>query len=306
MLDINYLYYDKRNKTISYIYIPSAYGCSGYDSFYEMAVEISKMMSVSDAVLENKVLKAIMNDFNPVDFLQMLKDYTTQAPEIPQALPVLEYRDEPELPAKQTPAEKNDITGDDIEMWQELEPLQSRKDEKDAGGYKFFGRRNKKKKMTQDRLILPETVSEKNFFEILPVVSHSEQIVINQDEALDVTQSASTVLNGTGLRYVGRAHLPPSIQVIISEGEIFTIGRFDAAIGKKQSDFEFERKTKAVSRRHAVIERNIEGYKIVDLSSSAGTFVNDKRIPSNTPYGLETGYRVSFGNSGADYVWENN
>ena len=46
---------------------------------------------------------------------------------------------------------------------------------------------------------------------------------------------------------------------------MFTIGRFDANIGKKQSSFEFDKKTRAVSRRHAVIERDTDGYKIIDL-----------------------------------------
>jgi hypothetical protein len=330
VLDTDCLYYDKRNKTISYVYIPSAYGCSGYDAFYRMAVEVSKMMSVSDAVLENKVLRAIMNDFNPAEFLQMLKDYVTEVPEIPQALPIFEYREEPELPAKLTSAGKSDSTdGVGNEIWQDIK-LEPKIKERDHGGYRFFGRRNKRKKMTQDLLRLPETQSEKNFPENIshkslpekqpqrylsesttgnelepPPVLNPEQSENSQVEIIDITQSASTVLYGTGLRYVGRAHLPPSIQIIISEGEIFTIGRFDAAAGKKQSNFEFERKTKAVSRRHAVIERDIEGYKIIDLSSSAGTFVNDKRLPPNTPHVLETGCRVSFGNSGADYVWEN-
>jgi hypothetical protein len=315
VLDVDYLYYDKSNKTISYVYIPSAYRCSDYDAFYEMAVDVSKMMTVSDTLLENKVLKAIMNDFNPALFLRMLKDYITGTHDLPQSLPVFEYRDEPELPAKIASAGKkletkasnhgaggsaepgnNDKTDDaDIEVWQDIK-LEQNKKEKETGGYKFFGRKRKEKKMTQNQRSLPEP----------PLNLHPEQADKNQMEVIDITQSASTVLSGTGLRYIGQAHLPPSIQIIISEGEIFTIGRFDAAIGKKQSNFEFERKTKAVSRRHAVIERDIEGYKIVDLSSSAGTFVNDKKIPPNTPYGLETGCRVSFGNSGADYVWEAN
>jgi hypothetical protein len=293
VLSTDFLYYDKRNNAISYIYIPSAYGCFGYEAFYEMAVEVSKMMSVSDAVLENKVLKAIMNDFNPVEFLQMLKEYTSDTEELPLPLPIHEYRDEPEFPARVATAGKKSKTDDvDIELWQDIKVEQNKK-ERDSGGYSIFGRRNKKKKIIQSQPKLPETL-------------HPGQTENNQEELIDVTQSASIVLAGTGLRYIGHAHLPPSIQIMISEGEIFTIGRFDAAIGKKQSNFEFERKTKAVSRRHAVVERDIEGYKIIDLSSSAGTFVNDKKIPPNTPHGLETGCRVSFGNSGADYVWENN
>ena len=76
------------------------------------------------------------------------------------------------------------------------------------------------------------------------------------------------------------------------------------SIGQKQCDFEFERSTKAVSRRHAAIERGVDGYGIVDLASSAGTFINGQKIPPNTPVKLDKGCRVSFGSSGADYVWD--
>ena len=121
---------------------------------------------------------------------------------------------------------------------------------------------------------------------------------------IEITENISDTLDGTGLRYVGNSLLPQFIKVKIEEGEIFTIGRFDATAGKQKSSFEFDKKTKAVSRRHAVIERETDGYKIVDLSSSAGTFVNERKIPPNTPFALEAGIRVSFGNCGANYVWE--
>jgi len=94
------------------------------------------------------------------------------------------------------------------------------------------------------------------------------------------------------------------IGIKIEEGEIFTIGRYDAAVGGRQSSFEFDRAAKAISRRHAVIERDAEGYKIIDLASSAGTFLNGQKLPPNTPSSLEQGCHVSFGNCGADYVWE--
>ena len=128
--------------------------------------------------------------------------------------------------------------------------------------------------------------------------------VEKQDEMIEITQNTSVTLDGTGFRFVGNSLLPQFIKIIIAEGEIFTIGRYDASAGKQKSSFEFDKKTKAVSRRHAVIERQTDGYKIIDLSSSAGTFVNDRKIPPNTPFGLEAGLRVSFGNCGANYVWE--
>jgi pSer/pThr/pTyr-binding forkhead associated (FHA) protein len=107
------------------------------------------------------------------------------------------------------------------------------------------------------------------------------------------------------LRYVGSEGHPRVIEVAVAANGIFSIGRFDASVGKKQSDFEFDKATKAVSRRHAVVERGAGGYSLIDLSSSAGTFVNGQKIPPNVPCPLESGSRVSFGNAGADYIWEN-
>jgi pSer/pThr/pTyr-binding forkhead associated (FHA) protein len=83
-----------------------------------------------------------------------------------------------------------------------------------------------------------------------------------------------------------------------------SIGRFDSNIGKQQSIFEFERSTKAVSRRHAIVERYPGAYTLTDLASSAGTFFNGQKLLPNVPCDLTHGDRVSFGNAGADYVWE--
>ncbi|MCL2539325.1 MAG: FHA domain-containing protein, partial [Oscillospiraceae bacterium] len=105
-------------------------------------------------------------------------------------------------------------------------------------------------------------------------------------------------------RFIGNGALPRIIEIPIAVGSIFSIGRLDASVGAGQSNFEFPRDTKAVSRRHAVVERTADGFILVDLNSSAGTFVNGQRIPPNTPYMLVKGCRVSFGYSGADYCWE--
>jgi len=269
------------------VYIPSVAGCSGFEAFYEMAVEVSKMITVSDAVLENKILRAIIKDFNPIEFLQMLSSHVSKE------LPVCETHptEKSSIPLHYKNEEESDILPDP-------ETGQTRTG-REPGGYKLFSGKSKRNQIVQ-KDIQQEIVTRSD---VEPVMQ-STQTAVKKAEMIDTTQSTSILSNNPELRYIGHAHLPPSIQVKITEGEIFTIGRFDAAVGKKQSSFEFDKKTKAVSRRHAAIERDIEGFKIVDLSSSAGTFVNNKKLPPNTPYGLETGSRVSFGNSGADYVWE--
>jgi len=105
------------------------------------------------------------------------------------------------------------------------------------------------------------------------------------------------------LRLVGLPGLPDLIPVKL-KGQPFVIGRFDVGVGRKQCDFEFDRSTKAVSRRHAAIEYIADKTAIVDLDSRAGTFVNGNRIAPGKPHPIQHGDHVSFGGMGAEYVFE--
>ena len=105
------------------------------------------------------------------------------------------------------------------------------------------------------------------------------------------------------LRRVSENCLPDTIPLIIGT-EPFIIGRHDNGVDQKLCDFEFRYNTIAVSRRHAAIERLINGYAIVDLNSSAGTFINGNRIITGEQYLIIQGDIVSFGNAGADYIFE--
>ena len=315
MLNTDHLYFDKVNKTVVYLYVPTLRGCSGYEAFNTMTADISKMMTVSDAILENKVLKSILENFNPIEFLKMLNDHVSENEEIRLKHPdsddavcddsasddslkpcdVLKPENKPESTVSFI------VSDDDSIIEKSLQGLQE--PEKGSGKYRMFSSRSKRKKVKQENLKKAEKSTEAK--QTAPVRPEPVKPTgVKQAEIIDITHTLSVILRGPGLKYIGRAHLPQAIEIPIAEGEIFSIGRFDAAVGKQQSNFEFDKKTKAVSRRHAVIERDPAGYKIIDLSSSAGTFINDKKLPPNTPCGLERGCRVSFGNSGADYVWE--
>ncbi len=50
-----------------------------------------------------------------------------------------------------------------------------------------------------------------------------------------------------------------------------------------------------VSRRHAMIRRVEDGYEIVDLGSTNGTWLNNQRIVPNRPYPLDPGVKVNLG-----------
>ena len=99
--------------------------------------------------------------------------------------------------------------------------------------------------------------------------------------------------------------LPQVISIELPLGGRFTIGRFDVSVGRRQSDFEFDQRTKAVSRHHAVLERQMDGgWQISDCGSKAGTFVDGQKLQPNIPCRIRSGARISFGSAGADYIWE--
>ena len=75
LLSLDKLYYDKINHSFRFIYIPSVNGCSGYAAFQEVAIDIATFITTSDNKLTEKVLRCIVDDFNPNAFLDMLIDY---------------------------------------------------------------------------------------------------------------------------------------------------------------------------------------------------------------------------------------
>ena len=338
LLSADYLFCDKNKQAVSYVYIPSVRECSDYDALKKMAAEISKLITVSDANMENKVLRAIMKEFDPNGFLQMLKSYIHAGAPPAEPYPVSEHQPVPvnnnsliaphntseqvispvhenkrgqlqeprdtiesapgdifiNIPAGNAPVRKKAGVSKEAENTgyaKEKEPVKA------VNISNFFG----KKKETQQELLPVDAPVQHGVHD--PVFS-STPVNIPPTEPNDDTQIISEISGGTRFRLVGSILLPAFIEVLVREGEVFTIGRYDASAGRKQSDFEFDKKTKAVSRRHAAIERCAECYNIIDLASSAGTFVNGQRLPPNTPYELVYGCRVSFGNAGADYVWE--
>ena len=361
VLDINYLYCDKHDMSISYVYIPSMHDYSDYHGLKEMAADFSRRITVTDPDLENKVLRSIMLDFNPKTFLQMLKPYAAEyAPMVdnygadvrsvhipaqpkyalePMALPMpgqgvpgqgvpgqegpVTRETSAYRPANPSPAASRDII---IDIPADMKPVKSAY--ADGGGFHpepAYGKKDKrqkngnsagaggvsgKKKDSQKKEVAEvfpsqptaATASQRALGETVDHLMHMP-VQTPSGELVSITQNLSYEANGAWLRLIGNASLPSGIEIPITEGEVFTIGRFDSAAGRQQSSFEFDKMTKAVSRRHAAIERHTDGYCIIDLSSSAGTFIDSQKLPPNTLCKLRPGNRVSFGNCGADYVW---
>ena len=341
VLDIEHIYCDKNKNTVSYVYIPSIRDCSDYYSLKEMAAEFSRKITVTSPDLENKVLRAIMLDFNPKTFLQMLKCSAAAnepAARVPHAQP-RHVNEQKTLPVQdRIPAKKEDASAPEADVPQQPESaagvlgeiiIDIPADRKAAKKAEKIPKKHeislgvntnpaksrksavsifKKKPDTQREAVMetdfisPLTKSPAQPIEYEPLRRPPPDII--SAEVVDVTENTPYEISGAWLRLVGAASLPPTIEVAIAEGEVFTVGRHDAAAGRRQSSFEFNKNTKAVSRRHAAIERRADGYSLIDLSSSAGTFIDGEKLPPNTPCALQPGCQISFGVCGADYIWK--
>lgn len=326
VMDPQYIFATASAQEISYLYIPTREDCSDRAQLQALVVEVSNKNGVSDAALENQVLRNVMMDFQPKAFLQMLQETVKEetaaqqsvsqpmqkpaAKSVPQ--PVVQPAPQPVAPV-QTPEPQSYEPGDIVirmapsdgekkglfgskKKEKEKEKVQKSAKEK---GWIFGGKKSgHHKELVLGAVPQPvQPVAPAAPAEPIPVVPVP---VMEPDcEATQIDDGAPLV----GLFLVGHAQLPREIPVAIGLGEIFTIGRFDITVGKQQSSFEFDKNTKAVSRHHAAIERSQDGYQIVDLSSTAGTFLNGARMVANTPYPLTAGLRVSFGTCGAVYEW---
>ena len=325
VLDSRYLYADK-NGTVSYLYVPSLRDCESFDTLRALVMELSQQNSVTDAALENKVLRAIMQDFQPKSFLTLLRTAGGPAKAAKEA-PAPEEDHDFHLPENLRPQEPQEPAAvpavDDGEIHINLNGGKRPKPAKEHKAL-FGGKKEKpvKEKPDKERKPLFGGKKEKPKEVILGAAAEipapaayeppvraarpAAQPAVSYDaETLD----DATQLDDGGevgvcrLRLTGDPGMPREIVVDIQPGRAFTIGRFDVSVGQKQSDFEFEKSTKAVSRRHAAIEREENGYFVVDLASSAGTFVDGLRLTPNVPQAISNGSRISFGTGGADYVW---
>lgn len=236
-------------------------------------------------------------------------------------LPAVKQKKQETPPQLKSSLPASIIGGDDIFI-----DLSGEEKEKKKGGFFRFGSKGRKavEKKSKEKKVLPagkqsimsgEASGEKPWADtpvymppaaVRPTPVSSETQFQKPKAVCPAAEENETQLEefGTRLRLVGSADLPSVIPVHIEVGEVFTIGRFDTSVGRKQSSFEFREDTKAVSRHHAAIERDVDGYIITDIASRAGTFVEGRPLQPNLPYRLRKNVKISFGTSGADYIWE--
>ncbi|MCL1874011.1 MAG: FHA domain-containing protein [Clostridiales bacterium] len=338
VLKPEYLYCDKNGKLVSFVYIPSVRACSDHDALKNMVTEIAKLNHVQDISLENKVVWAIQ-DFKAAEFLEMVNPYKAhnlQATMLENTVnseaksATIEQKQPVPMPIEEKKPCLFDPPVTQPKKWDDISISFPSKD-KEAKEEKPKGRvftSKKEKKVKSDKKVKPEKKSKNKVdfwgrnpsgeLEIIQgaaaeakqaqSIPRQSPVPINSPptdtDNMDITCLDIPESSIAKFRYAGSGEHPGVIEVGISEGEVFTIGRFDISLGTKQSSFEFDKKTKAVSRRHAVVERNGDGYSIVDLASAAGTYMNGQKLPPNAPFKLDCGNRISFGNLGADYIWE--
>lgn len=110
----------------------------------------------------------------------------------------------------------------------------------------------------------------------------------------DIDQSDTTEMFGPALMHktitlaIGEARLNVDIQ------EQIILGRADAS-NPEPPDLDlipYDAVDKGVSRRHARIERQRNTLFIVDMGSANGTFINDRRLPSNQPSVVRSGDEI--------------
>lgn len=332
VMDTRYLYTDRDGKKILYLYIPSKENWGGQEELRAMVIDLAQQNPATDPVLENQTLRAMMQEFRPKEFLQMLQvkqsaesevvsqqnsasvppvKSTTPVNAVLSESPVVSAVSAEKVSAQPTPPLSSgsediviDLGGSKEKKKKKSGGLFGGKKEKPPAEPKrglFGGKKTKSKEIiigagAENPVHLMESRVEEN--KVVPAIP--VWIPMDEDESTQLDGG----LCGAYLRLISDAPLPGNISVRVEQGRAFTIGRFDVSVGHKQSDFEFEKGTKAVSRRHAAIERDGDGYWIMDLSSSAGTFVNGEKLLPNMPKQLVRGCRVSFGTGGADYIWE--
>lgn len=117
-----------------------------------------------------------------------------------------------------------------------------------------------------------------------PLIEESEPTVVPAPVAAPAPIISLVVINS------GR-------RIVLDTGEDLLVGRKDNQRGIYPDvdlglDGGYD---SGVSRKHAVIAHQAEGYTLEDLASANGTFVNGKRLGPDTPTAIRHGDEIKFG-----------
>ena len=119
--------------------------------------------------------------------------------------------------------------------------------------------------------------------------SHSQP---DPQESPESTQPALAIPPGAIAIYVVGETKPI---VVIAEEE-FILGRHVTESNDNIIDLTpYGGLEKGVSRKHAVIRKSEKAFEIVDLFSTNGTWINEKRLLPNKAYALDSGIQFRLG-----------
>jgi len=77
----------------------------------------------------------------------------------------------------------------------------------------------------------------------------------------------------------------------------FVIGRITEATKEKVVDLTlYNAFNLGVSRRHLMVRRAGDGYEVIDLNSTNGTWVNEQRLMLQQPFTINSGSQIRLGN----------
>lgn len=93
-------------------------------------------------------------------------------------------------------------------------------------------------------------------------------------------------------------HLENGQMITTQEEKVFVLGR-SSNNSKPEENLvdltKFGALELGISRVHAMIRRTKEGYQLIDLESSNGTWLENQRLVPKQPYPLESGNRIRVG-----------
>ena len=79
VFDISYLYTDKNETYVRYLYVPSKKAASDFSQLSSMVADIARENTVADTIMENAVLRTIMQGFSPKEFLSLIESFDSQS-----------------------------------------------------------------------------------------------------------------------------------------------------------------------------------------------------------------------------------
>ncbi len=130
----------------------------------------------------------------------------------------------------------------------------------------------------------------------------------NPSTTVNMERETTSVLPEAGRDILQKAYQAPpkGIAIYTTESDVpitiqtdpqFTLGR--KMTGEMDESFvdlrPFGAYENGVSRRHALIRVSENGYDLIDLGSTNGTWLEKKRLIPNRPYPLESGSRIYLG-----------